>query len=1339
MQEFPPPIDPSYVPSVSIAKIPATAPTEDIIAILERDGAVILTDLVSSQDIAAVNDEVEPYIQKAKAETHAAYSLIPKQTIVVPGVVGKSPTMARIAEFSVIDQLRTLILQRKCTATWEDRVEEFTIGPLLNSSLTYHISHGGPRQRLHRDDMIHGVYHSGEYSFSNETMLGFMIAGSRTTRENGATMAIPGSHKWDHIRVPKTDEVCFAVRTMSPDVATPHTSPSPVSDGSPERRGKTLAILGCGVMGTAILLGVLSANTSRSKANGVNLLPSYFRACVRRSESADNIRSKLATQALESTVTLHMNDNVAAVRGADMVILACQPHLFKPILEEPGMTRALRGKLIMSVLAGVTSEEIERHLGNYGAFAVVRAMPNIASAVQASSTVLEVRPSQHPLPLPKNFLATAHAIFSCVGTVFTTQPDTFSICTTLNGSTPAFFAMVIDGLVDGAVALGLSRQEATQMAAATMRGTAELIMSGKATHDLRYEVACPGGSTIQGLRTLEEARTRAVWMDAMRASTSEQSGLSGGLKVQRGMESAQTLLFCFAGSLHNLSQAFSIPYSEALTAAMSSQPYELRSSSNHGRDENNAKSPKSASSLAGLGISRDSVPFFNEPSSEDLIALQQPFIYDLPSDMRPFSYQQPVYGTTSLTSYSGLNKYPSELDISDHSSTKSSISSRPLMSYSTSFTSDWEKDFPNSSYSSIGSQYQKRSPRSGTQSVFNGSPHLNASPVVPPKRDHERQGRDMNETVAGAVVKGPRQHQHTGLSGLNAMSVLSRQIESQTTRLQSLKFDSSPMATRPVIEDSSGVAIEGRDSRVLESDEISTAAREFVETRKEQIIGKILLTTTQWLRTQFTRAHAAVINTAAGSSESSGASSSAFYLPPEDLIQQPGERGMGGKRKRGYRNGDDENDDQDGDRPPNMGTEDKRGKGEEALRFACPYFKKDPIKYQTWQTCPGPGWPDVHRVKEHLYRKHRQTKFKCVRCWTPFESEKNYINHQRAATSCELRDRGPIEGFDSDQEKQLKSRKKKNNIVSEVDRWNAVFQILFPHVSADQIPSPFYEHGRLADPTMLAHETLNECEAYLLREIQPRLRKILDSNFDREFQSIEESIKNRATESTKTLIASLFREFRDLHQQGAAPTTISEPSGSQSDASPSPSRDQFSQTDSLECMIHQVDQSLFFPEFGDTLGIQTGQDSHAQGRSDSGYESNNQEINEQVIDEIEKLLFASIIRPHRKAMVYTIVVHLRAKPGKENIAKVHAKLNEASAVYSKDKETISWFVMQSVHDPQDFTIVERYENEGSQKYHLENPYWKTFDPFVIPLLEKPMDLRRFEELAPVEGEETLLK
>lgn len=125
-------------------------------------------------------------------------------------------------------------------------------------------------------------------------------------------------------------------------------------------------------------------------------------------------------------------------------------------------------------------------------------------------------------------------------------------------------------------------------------------------------------------------------------------------------------------------------------------------------------------------------------------------------------------------------------------------------------------------------------------------------------------------------------------------------------------------------------------------------------------------------------------------------------------------------------------------------------------------------------------------------------------------------------------------------------------------------------------------------------------------------------------------------------------------------------------------------------------------------------------------------------------------------MVYTIVVHLYAKDDDECIAKLTAKLIEASRVYSQDKETISWFVMQDFKDRRAFTIVERYEQESvsgvfpfhgylfphprissltlmrctvqSQKYHLENPYWQTFDPYVIPLLDKPMDLRRLGEL-----------
>ncbi|KAL8293776.1 hypothetical protein RQP46_000477 [Phenoliferia psychrophenolica] len=96
-------------------------------------------------------------------------------------------------------------------------------------------------------------------------------------------------------------------------------------------------------------------------------------------------------------------------------------------------------------------------------------------------------------------------------------------------------------------------------------------------------------------------------------------------------------------------------------------------------------------------------------------------------------------------------------------------------------------------------------------------------------------------------------------------------------------------------------------------------------------------------------------------------------------------------------------------------------------------------------------------------------------------------------------------------------------------------------------------------------------------------------------------------------------------------------------------------------------------------------------------------------------------------MVYTLIVHLKAKdaPSADLIA---AKLIEAATVYRKDKEQLGWMVHRDPKDPLKFAIIERFVSEASQKYHLENPYWLTFDPYVIPLLDGPMDLTRWEEL-----------
>jgi ectoine hydroxylase-related dioxygenase (phytanoyl-CoA dioxygenase family) len=208
---IPPPIDPSYKPSVSIAKLPATAPIEDILQIIERDGGIILTDFTTPEDLAAIDADVEAHRTKTRSTEGGALSIIPKETLAMPGLVGKSPTVARICgENPVLEELRCSILEEKFKVIREEAIEENVIDPLLSISITLHIGYGAPRQTLHRDDNVHGIKHGGKFDLKKVSQFGCLIAGTRTTRQNGATMFVPGSHKWDDVRRPRLDEVCFA-------------------------------------------------------------------------------------------------------------------------------------------------------------------------------------------------------------------------------------------------------------------------------------------------------------------------------------------------------------------------------------------------------------------------------------------------------------------------------------------------------------------------------------------------------------------------------------------------------------------------------------------------------------------------------------------------------------------------------------------------------------------------------------------------------------------------------------------------------------------------------------------------------------------------------------------------------------------------------------------------------------------------------------------------------------------------------------------------------------------------------------------------------------------------
>lgn len=303
-------------------------------------------------------------------------------------------------------------------------------------------------------------------------------------------------------------------------------------------------IVSAGTMGIAITSGIMahledasrnlhfnnpnpSSGTSTPALENPHRLPSNFIACVRREQSAKKIKQAMAHY--RTPLSVYVNDNVKAVQEADVILLGCKPQMFREVLGAPGIKEALAGKMLISILAGVTAEQIEDLLYNgsipQDACRVVRAMPNTASLVRESMTVIATTTP----PLPAEWSTLITWIFSRIGKVVQLPPSAMDASTALCGSGPAFMALVLESLADGAVAMGLPRAEAQMMAAQVMMGTAGLVVAGEHPAILRDKVSTPGGCTIGGLLVLEEGRVRGTVARAVREATVVASQLGKGV------------------------------------------------------------------------------------------------------------------------------------------------------------------------------------------------------------------------------------------------------------------------------------------------------------------------------------------------------------------------------------------------------------------------------------------------------------------------------------------------------------------------------------------------------------------------------------------------------------------------------------------------------------------------------------------------------------------------------------------------------------------------------------------------------------------------------------------
>ena len=236
-------------------------------------------------------------------------------------------------------------------------------------------------------------------------------------------------------------------------------------------------------------------------------------------------------------MTILQNENVKGVREADVVLLACKPYNLSAVLQEEGIREALAGKLLISILAGVSVSQIEKTIYSGASLfdagvhcRIVRVMPNTASLIRESMTVIA---TSDP-PLPQSIEALVSWIFTRIGRVVHLPQASMDASTALCGSGPAFFALVLEAMADGAVAMGLPRAEAQLMAAQTMRGTAGLVLNGEHPAMVREKVSTPGGCTIGGLLVLEEGSLRGTVARSVREATVVASQLGKGKQGVNG-------------------------------------------------------------------------------------------------------------------------------------------------------------------------------------------------------------------------------------------------------------------------------------------------------------------------------------------------------------------------------------------------------------------------------------------------------------------------------------------------------------------------------------------------------------------------------------------------------------------------------------------------------------------------------------------------------------------------------------------------------------------------------------------------------------------------------------
>jgi len=268
-------------------------------------------------------------------------------------------------------------------------------------------------------------------------------------------------------------------------------------------KGKKIAIIGGGVMGGALAQGIISQSDVSPQSLTI--------------ADTDKVRLNELAGILKVSVT---TDNREAMRGADVLLLAVKPQKMGEVLA--GLDASLaQGITCITIAAGIATSFIEERLGK--GVRVIRVMPNMPALIGEGAAAL-CRGSF----ATADDMKLAMQIFDAVGITVEVKEELMDAVTALSGSGPGYAFFIIEAFAEAGVRMGFDWDVALKLISQSLIGSAKLCLKGeKHPSELRGMVATPGGTTLAGLKVLEDGGLKELIAAAVEAATKRSAELGG--------------------------------------------------------------------------------------------------------------------------------------------------------------------------------------------------------------------------------------------------------------------------------------------------------------------------------------------------------------------------------------------------------------------------------------------------------------------------------------------------------------------------------------------------------------------------------------------------------------------------------------------------------------------------------------------------------------------------------------------------------------------------------------------------------------------------------------------